>query len=623
MQAELKNNAPRRANAGIILLMALLLGAMLLRVWSINKESFWADEGWTMLLSHGPSLSDVVITMANDQHPPLYFALFHYWTLLAGNSESVARLFSAFWSLTGVALVYRLGADVFSRRAGVFAALMLALADNDIMLAQETRHYTQMATMAVLSTIFYLRYVRGPTRVNGIGWLLASVALLYTHYLGGFIVIVQALHIVLVVRPLRRWPDLWLRWALIGVAWLPWAVVFVNQSLVRYTRPILFQSSLSNSPETFITIRDNLFGSHFGLTVGLLLLGLAFVRYQNGFAAIRLRPIRATVYLLLWFAVPIVAIVAINTRYEILTPRNFLLITPAIAVLIGHGLTNLERTPRAFLLAVIVAVSLTTLDAYFVKPPWRQVAHDIVDYRLPDEPVIMDVWVDDFALRYHIGRDLAVDPATLPLISIPAWLETYRDQFFFRMLDYFQNKSAVWIADWGKDEDGVLTFLSDHGFVRTATQIETHLETNLIRIYRYDKPITTPPLVTYGGLVALAKAQYSATVMRGETLPISLWWSVLTDPQRDYSVSAFLIDSTGRLAVQHDGSPFDGKSPMSGWHAGDLHFDQPRLLIPADLPPGDYRLGLKVYWYAYPLPLPFTGMGMSGDFPILGTINVK
>src|SRR5579864_7076235 len=264
-----------------IALTVILLVAVLMRLWSINKESFWADEGWTMVLSHGPTLPDVIQTMVNDQHPPLYFALFHYWTLLAGNSEIVSRLFSAFWSLIGVALVYRLGTDWFSRQAGALGALFMAFANLDLMMAQETRHYTQMAALALLSAIFYLRYLRRPTRMRGIGWWAASVALMYTHYLGAFVLLIQLLHLLFVARPYRRIPDLFVRWLLIGEAWIPWGFVFIAQSLVRYTRPILFQSALSNSPETAITIRTTVLGAHFGLTGGLLVLGLAYLTYTN------------------------------------------------------------------------------------------------------------------------------------------------------------------------------------------------------------------------------------------------------------------------------------------------------------------------------------------------------
>lgn len=628
---KVRNDQAKLSDMWWIALTAILLLAVLMRLWSINKESFWADEGWTMVLSHGPTLPDVIQTMVNDQHPPLYFALFHYWTLLVGNSEIVSRLFSAFWSLIGVALVYRLGTDWFSRQAGALGALFMAFANLDLMMAQETRHYSQMATLALLSAIFYLRYIRRPSRAHGIGWWAASVALMYTHYLGAFVLLIQLLHLLFVARPYRRIPDLFVRWLLIGVAWIPWGFVFIAQSLVRYTRPILFQSALSNSPETAITIRTNVLGTHFGLTGGLLVLGLAYLTYTNvnRLPNVRFRPALPTIYLALWVIVPVGLMFAINSRYEIVTPRNFLLILPAVAVLIGHGLTNLDRTARLFIVGILIVLGLTTVDAYFVKPPWRQVALDIVNYRLPDESVIMDVWVDDFALRYHLGRDYGVYPAALPLISVPEWLDTYRDGFLPHLLQYISDKQSVWMADWGKDEDGVLDLLNAHGFVLTATQIETHLETNIIRIYRFDRLPTTPPLATYGAWFTLARADYSATATRGESLPVSLWWMADAKPKQDYSISAFLLNNAGALVAQHDGPPLDGKAPTSGWHTGDLRFDQPHISIPADLAPGNYQLCLKVYWYADPKPLPVKGgsspasVAPDGTYLILGTVTVR
>src|SRR5579859_3561353 len=188
---------------GWVLLLALILGlAFLIRIWNITKESFWADEGWTMILSKGQSLADVVQTMSQDQHPPLYFALMHYWIALTGNSEFTTRFLSLMWSVLGVAFIYRIGADCFSRGTGAIAALMLALADNDTYLAQDARHYTQMAALASCSTLFYLRYFRKPTRTNGILWLLSSVALMYTHYLGAFILLIQLIHLLIYARPL-------------------------------------------------------------------------------------------------------------------------------------------------------------------------------------------------------------------------------------------------------------------------------------------------------------------------------------------------------------------------------------------------------------------------------------
>jgi hypothetical protein len=100
-----------RANHIFVVAVILLLAATL-RIWNIGRESFWADEGWSIILSKGPTLPDVVQTMAEDQHPPLYFALLHYWIDLTGNSEDNAAAF-------GVLVADRRGIGLPHRRGGV------------------------------------------------------------------------------------------------------------------------------------------------------------------------------------------------------------------------------------------------------------------------------------------------------------------------------------------------------------------------------------------------------------------------------------------------------------------------------------------------------------------------
>lgn len=588
----------------ILLAVALiLLFGLFVRLWHIDRESFWADEGWSMVLSKGPTLSDVAVTMVGDQHPPLYFMLLRLWMNLFDNSEILTRLLSTFWSLFGIAVVYRLGADWFSPGAGLAAALLLALTDNDIMLAREVRHYTQMAALTALSSLFYLRYVRRPSRASGIGWVLVSVALLYTHYLGVLALAAQFAHTLLCARPTRRLIDVLARFAAIGAAWLPWALVFIEQSSWRYTRPIIFQSGLPNTPETFSLVRNDLIGSHFGLTGGLLLLGLLYVAYRDGVPRFRLRPLLPTLYLALWLIVPIAAIVIINTRFEILTTRNFLIVTPVIAVLIGHGLTNLDRTARTLALCVLIVVSLITVDAYHIKPPWREVAQDILRYRQGDEPVLMDVWVDDFALRYHIGRDLNADPATLPLVSLPEWRERYGADFFAYLLEYLRGKPALWLAYWGKNEDKLLDWLPEQGFIRTATQIETHLG-NQIFVYRYDRPPDTT-VAQFGAVIALRS--WAIHEPHARALRVNLLFEAVQPSLVDYSVSVFLLDASGTLVAQHDGPPFGGRSPTTGWQPGGLYFDSHQIDIPTSVPHDEYTLGVKIYWYADPQPVSVNG----------------
>src|SRR5258708_8959716 len=110
--------------------------------------------------------------------------------------------------VSGVAFMLRRGGVSFPRSAGAIGVLLLALADNDTFLAQDALHYTQMAALATCSTLFYLRYYRHPSRTNGIAWLLSSVALMYSHYLGSFILLVQLIHLLIFARPHNRLVDM-------------------------------------------------------------------------------------------------------------------------------------------------------------------------------------------------------------------------------------------------------------------------------------------------------------------------------------------------------------------------------------------------------------------------------
>ncbi|MCS6871933.1 MAG: glycosyltransferase family 39 protein [Anaerolineae bacterium] len=603
----------RAARRALLVFAVIAIFGLFVRLWHIERESFWADEGWTMLLAKGPTLADVARTMADDQHPPLYFMLIRLWMDVFGDSLFMTRLLSTFWSLICLAAVYRLSTDWFSPAAGLVTALLLALTDNEIMLAREVRHYTQLAALAALSALFYLRYARRPSRISGVAWLLSSIALLYTHYLGVLLIAVQVLHTLLVVRPFRRLPDMLFRFAALGIAFLPQFGVFLMQSSVRYTRPIIFQSTFPNTPETFVMVRTDLIGTHFGLTGALALLGLVYVSYRFGKAHWRWRPLLPTSLLALWVALPIMVIIGINERFPILTTRNFLLVTPALVILIGHGILNLDQTARRIILAALVFVNLTTIDAYHIKPPWRELAHTWLTYREADDALLMDIWVDDFALRYHIGQELKTQPEQLPLVSLPAWRETYREFFFARLHAYLEPLNAFWLVYWGKNEDGLLDFLPQRGFQRVAELTAKHYE-HTIYLWRYERP-PQARLATFGDLFALERANVDR---QADTVRVTLLWRALRAPALDYSVSAFLLDSSGRLVAQHDGVPLNGNAPTSAWRAGDLKLDSHRIVPPPDLPSGEYTVGVKVYWYADLKPLSVN----DAEYFVLGTLRL-
>jgi hypothetical protein len=614
---------PSSRVARLALLALILLLAWALRLHDLGDRSLWEDEGWTMLLSQGPGLGDITRTMAADQHPPLFFMLFRLWRNVAGDTEFAARYFGVLIGVTAVAGTYQLGRALFRPEAGALAALLLTLSDLHIDLSQEARHYGLLATLIILSSLFYARWWHRPTGANRIGYVLSSILLLYTHYLGGYVLVAQLIHMLLAVRPRNRLFDGLLLFGAICLGFLPWLPVVIDQNSVRWDNPLYYQNALPNSLETYRAVRTALLGARFAPLLLVALLGGVYQR-ADGENRLRFsaRPLWPTLYLAIWIGLMVGLTVLINERRQFLTVRNFIIVTPAIMALAGHGLSNLPHAARVFWVSLLVMVGLTTVDARRDYPNWRAVTRHVSDHTVGGEPILMDVWVGDFPVRYYIDRQLG---QATPRVSLREWRDQYGVMFLPTLLGYLQQIDAFWLIYWGDkpmDEYGGL--IAEAGFQRTATLSVDHHGTPLYS-YRYDK-LTGQKIADFGDLFALRKLSAPPTAAPGTTFAVYLWWTAEQVPPLDYSVSVFLLDDAGNLVAQHDGPPLDGVSPTSAWQPGELKYDTHHLALPETLPPGTYRLGLKVYWYGDRQPLPARMASQPdqppGEYAALGEITI-
>jgi hypothetical protein len=112
----------------------------------------------------------------------------------------------------------------------------------------------------------------------------------------------------------------------------------------------------------------------------------------------------------------------------------------------------------------------------------------------------------------------------------------------------------------------------------------------------------------------------------GQELQVTLFWQAEATPDRNYTVFVQILDEAGRVRVQHDGQPGDGVLITTTWAPGEYVSDRHTLVLPDDLPTGDYRLIAGMY-------LPDSGERLSvydqtgqpvGDHIILDTpLNVE
>ncbi len=134
-------------------MVLVLLLATLLRLPTLGGNSIWLDEAH-LVWQGEKSLTAIWLTDPDMGHPPLYYALFHFWLAL-GQAEWLVRLPSALCSILGVALVWQVGRKLGGEKVGVAAAALLAVAPLDVWYAQEGRMYAAVLT-ASLALAFFL-----------------------------------------------------------------------------------------------------------------------------------------------------------------------------------------------------------------------------------------------------------------------------------------------------------------------------------------------------------------------------------------------------------------------------------------------------------------------------------
>lgn len=95
--------------------------------------------------------------------------------------------------------------------------------------------------------------------------------------------------------------------------------------------------------------------------------------------------------------------------------------------------------------------------------------------------------------------------------------------------------------------------------------------------------------------IALIGFDVPAKVASGGDMGITLYWQSLAVVSSDYTVFVHLLDAGGKIIAQADHQPQGGQYPTSIWDVGEQVDDDFSLVLPPNLPGGQYQL--EIGWY--------------------------
>ncbi|MFP4322990.1 MAG: glycosyltransferase family 39 protein [Anaerolineales bacterium] len=463
----------------LVLVVAVLLFLAARVIPSLNDESLWGDEGWSVYFTNGDNLYDVTAAMVEDRHPPLYFWALFGWRGLAGDDEVAMRFLASLASLLAGALLFQLAYRLFDGRAALGGLFFFALLDLQHVFSVEVRHYSPFLLWVTASTLLLIVWIRAPRRGVAFGLVLALVGGLYTHVLMAGVMLWQALIAAGWLLPAApgRLARLASLYALASLAYIPWIVVGYYQFLVNGGRtpsfPVTWDSAAHFAPQFL--------GSPLWLGGGLLLVGILSALRPRG------RHDRAGVNVaIVALLVPLALVVVLESdQVSLLNDRNLSMLIPFISLLVGLGLARLPRALTPLVVAFMLVHGALTVDADFVSPPWRPISEFVAPHQVPGEPLLRDVGGADAALDYHLRHAGLQDTRMVSLYMLREF-PPYADFELYTHLRFIALDGATgfWFISWGEDPNITAAFV-DWGFERTATYQDDHLGSP-IYMFRYE-----------------------------------------------------------------------------------------------------------------------------------------
>jgi 4-amino-4-deoxy-L-arabinose transferase-like glycosyltransferase len=359
-----------------LILAGITIAAAVLRFWGLGHQSFWYDEGLTVMEVHHPLGRMLGYLPQIESNPPVYYTLAWAWARIFGFGEAGLRSLSALAGVAMVPAMYVVAAKLVSRRAGLVAAALAAFNPLLIWYSQEARSYSLVILFATLAWLAFA-HVRLPDASPRwfAAWGVAASLTIATHYYGVLAVAPQAMWLLVVHRRNR-------------VAWLAIAgVAVVGGALVPLA---LAQRNLGNWISTYSFDRrldqmapQAVLGTGAPARDWLKLAGAVALGAAAALLALRSDPAErrgalfAGAFALAGF---LLGLALVLVGVDNLITRNLLVVLIPLIVLVAGGLAARWAGPLGLAgLATLCVIGLigtvaVIVDWHYQRPDWRGLA---------------------------------------------------------------------------------------------------------------------------------------------------------------------------------------------------------------------------------------------------------
>jgi hypothetical protein len=637
MAVSVKAPFAARRVGGMLIVVLLILAAVALQSYHFHDRNYRQDEINTVHAAQVKSLPEIAQWMASaGVHPAGWRMVAAAWVQLTGVEEPIARYSSTLCMMITLALVFRLGCDLFDEQVGLLAVVVLGTLPFAMFYLHEFRPYPMLALWAAGMQLAFLRWLRRPLFRYALLYVGLGMAALQTHYFGAYIVMAHAVVLILLVRWDR---GLYLRafglFAAIGLSLIAWLLPLLQ-------RVLLFGGRGYARPSTFETLK----GLYRQMQIAPLALGQFLFPFSLLIPARTLYQARQPerfrfgaewrkLYLVVFVIANIGAAFIGNQVANSVTARNLITILPSLAVLIAYGLRRLPWQAGVVMALLLGVYAVHNFRVYLPSAPYRQVAAFISPRFEPGDRIVLHINGDSDTqkMMYYLLDHLPITKDQImhlygvfpPVQADPVthWLRDngLADRQQFKA--FLGDAPRVWYIRYNAlpaVEPFVDILKTAYAPERSASFAadKTIYQATLYRRI----PEDAHNLVQFGDAVSLQAWNLpgGVDIRACAALTLETWWLARDTPPSNYGIGVVIADATGMGIIKSDALP--SSLPTLQWEPNRTYMDVRTLRLPCDTPPGDYPLLIGVHDRASFEPLP-TSHPESPDIFYLTTLHVS
>ncbi len=584
----------------IVLLLAFAFGAK-----GLNSEPIWADELYSLtnmgVFSPPYSPEQIInsITTYSSDHVPLYYLLGAAWAQLVGWTQVAMRMFSVLSGVLMIAWLYRLATEVFCRRTGLIAVLLMSASAYVIVFFHDIRMYTMLLMLFAMQAWFYWRiaHARHVSRRYWVALFLTALALLYTHVFSLLVFALLGIYHLLFAPRSTRWLSVLIVWAVTGLLFLPYLPTLFTAIAVA-AENVKVTEAAASIPELIYHFAFLLFNGQnllIPLFAGIVIYCLW--RTRSG-VAWKFALASLTVLLLITLLNELVGIIPVKRM------RYFLILWIPFVMICAFGLASMPRWHRATFLFAFIWIfagfqfyrSQQLLDYIGgmqkarLHPPIHEYRDALLGKVRAEDFLLGFSFVDyvnnvykfgDSVIDYYTDAQLGIDGAFIPW----RWQEERLQIDLVRKIDRHPYILLAYHPnDLKKNHEDVYDYIAAR-----YESCEAVIDSADLIVQRFANPLAGcqreyQPIQYDNGISIVDRfGEYAASedLVRAVT-----GWEVAAEQQLDqYNISIQLLDSQWEKYWQQDWHLYNR---ILKWH--ELEFQPERELLP-----GAYRLVVILY----------------------------